>query len=232
MDPKDLTEMYHQENTHWWFHGKRDLLVGMYKKYLCKGPLLDVGCGTGIILKEFGKFTEVYGVDAAPTAIKFCKKRGLKNVILGRSDKISFESKKFSTIIASDLLEHVDDVKTIREVRRLLKKDGKFIITVPALMMLWSKHDEVLYHKRRYTKKELVRKLEKNGFIIEKISYWNSTMLPMTYLYKKLKQGNNTSKSGRFTNSIFYTVLRFENALINKINFPIGVSLVCVARKK
>ena len=94
------------------------------------------------------------------TALRFCKKRGLSNVTIGSSYKTSFKKSSFEISTLLDVLEHTDDKKTLQELHRILKPEGLLIITVPAFKFLWSKLDDVLKHKRRYTKSSLQKVLK------------------------------------------------------------------------
>src|SRR5258708_4769808 len=144
-------DLYLLEEKHWWHISKRRLCLAIIKKFSTgKRPtILDVGCGTGKNIEEFNKVGKTYGIDNSSKAIKFCKIRNLKHVRLASSNRTGFKSGFFDVVTLLDVLEHVDEQPTLSELKRILKKSGKIIITVPAYMWLCSNWDKVLHHKRR-----------------------------------------------------------------------------------
>ncbi len=161
-------DLFELEDSHWWHIAKRNMCVALIDRYIKFRNLkiLEIGCGTGRNIQELVQFGNVWGIDSSAHAISFCRKRGLKNVSLGISEKINHMDRKFDLVTMLDVLEHTEDTKTVKEVKRVLKSRGYFLITVPAFMWLWSKWDEVLHHKRRYTKASLSNILKGNGFEI------------------------------------------------------------------
>ena len=112
-----------------------------------------------------------------------------------------------------------------------------FNISVPAFKFLWSYHDDINHHYRRYSKLELIKKLKKTGFKIEKISYWNFILFLPLCLIKSLTKAKPKNKNQIFKlnpqiNKILENLLKIENKLLKKINMPFGISLFAVARKK
>ena len=149
-------DLYSLEDKHWWHISKRRIVRNLIKKYnhLDNPRILDIGCGTGKNMEELQSLGPVFGLDSSIEALKYCKKRGLNNLIEGTAEKTSLKSSFFDVVTLLDVLEHTDDNKTLKEMNRIIKKDGIIIITVPAFGWLWSTWDEVLHHKRRYTTKK------------------------------------------------------------------------------
>ncbi len=233
-------DLYYLEEIHWWHKAKRDLVSYFLKKYLLNknNKILDVGCGTGKNLEAFLKFGKVWGLDNSTEAISFCKKRGFKDVNLGDIEKIPYKKDFFDAVTALDVLEHVNDSIALKEINRILNKDGILIITVPAFEWLWSKWDEVLYHKRRYTKKSLIEVLKNNGFKIVNISYvYSFLVLPVLIirgiknLFYKDYYPSDFQLSNKILNRILSTLANIERVFIINYNIPFGTSLVVVAKK-
>src|SRR5207253_9325776 len=127
--------------------------------------ILDIGCAGGPLLLDLKNagFYNLYGVDVSEKAAEVCKQRGLENVYVMDGHNPEFEENSFDVIIASDSLEHLqDDMLALKNWNRLLKPGGELYVFVPAFMYLWSKHDVVNQHFRRYTAVELKRKMEEN----------------------------------------------------------------------
>jgi ubiquinone/menaquinone biosynthesis C-methylase UbiE len=230
-----------QEQLHWWHISKRKTIISLMRQSLTeRNPtILDIGCGTGKNVEEFTRLGRSYGLDISKEAIKFCQNRGLKNVSLGRSENLPYSNSKFSAVTLLDVLEHINEKPSLREVRRVLKKNGYLFITVPSYQFLWSRWDEVLHHKRRYTQKKLRKALEQNGFKILKISYLYSFLVPpvliIRFFKSKFSQDEYCSDF-KITNSLINKILLFladqERRFLYKKSLLFGTSIVCVARKE
>lgn len=233
-------DLYQLEEKHWWHVNKRGLVNFLIKQNLLGGKvkILDVGCGTGKNVEALSKIGDCWGIDTSPEAILFCKKRGIKKVIRGSIEKIPFPKRSFDIITALDVLEHVDDSRSLKEIYRILKAKGIILITVPAYPKLWSRWDEVLHHKRRYTKKSLEAVLRKNNFKILKISYIYSFLIIPIFLIRLLKKiffknyyPSDFKLSNKLINNLMTRVCEIERIFITHINIPVGTSLIAIARK-
>jgi len=235
---KDLED---KENTHWWHISKKSIAESLVNKY--KGDkkirILDVGCGSGFIIQTLQKHGNVWGVDIEKEAISICKQKKILQVKLAKAEKLPFKSASFDMITILDVLEHVDDKKALKELQRVLSKKGKLVISVPAYQWMWSKWDEILHHKRRYTKKTLRELLEENGFKIIKISYLYSFLLLPAFITRKIKELFSYDKyssdfliSNSLINNIFGSLAKLEKIVFFKIGVPFGLSVIAVAQKK
>lgn len=243
MNIAEYGEMYKLETFYWWFVARRDLLEWFVKeivKEFDRPALLDVGCGTGINFSVLSRFGETFSSDAAEEALRFSKSRGATGLVRSDLESLPFEVSTFDVVTALDVLEHVDDdLSAIGELLRIVKTSGVLVITVPAYGFLWSEHDEALHHRRRYAASELRNKLTNAGFEVERISYY-ITFLFFPILFMRFAQ--SVSKKSihaktshiilpRWLNSLLIGILAFERLLLRWMNFPFGVSIVCLARK-
>jgi SAM-dependent methyltransferase len=242
----DFERKYHLlEEKHWWFVGRREIVLKLIKKTFPRRKdikILEVGCSGGPLLKLLllQGYSQGVGIDNSKEAIRLCKERGFQNVFLMDGVKINFASEQFDVIIASDVLEHIqNDKRAVKGWQRILKKGGFVICFVPALRVLWSKHDEDNKHYRRYTKKDLEYLFKENGYNIIRSSYWNIALFLPILFYRFLMRprGNKSSASqlrngNNFVNILLVQLLRIENAFLSiGINYPIGVSVFVVAQK-
>lgn len=234
------TDLYTLEDSHWWHRAKRNLVVNYLQKITTgkKSKILDIGCGTGKNVEAFAAIGQSYGVDMSEEAVKYCLKRGLKNVKKGSSYDLPFQKNSFEAITLLDVLEHVEEPKTLEEISRVLTKNGHLIITVPAFKWLWSEWDVVLHHKRRYTSSQLSKVLQKHGFAIEKISYVYSFLVIPVFLIRQLKKmlgkkdyGSDFSINNGLSNTILYQFSLLEQKIMEYLPLPFGTSVFCVARK-
>jgi SAM-dependent methyltransferase len=206
-----------------------------------QATVLDIGCSSGILLSELQENgfppSQLYGVDISDRAIAKCHEKGLKNTFQMDAQEIVLE-KRFDIIIASDCLEHLaDDEKALQNWYNLLKPGGLILVFVPAFQWLWSHHDEVNHHYRRYLLKDLKEKMQRGGFQLKKCSYWNFSLLPAVYLSRKIsavistEKGTGDLKPPGPANALLYTILKIENQVLRNIDFPFGVSAFCIATR-
>lgn len=229
------------ERSHWWFCGRRRIILDIFEKYSVKKSdlkILDFGCNTGFFvgqLQENG--FDACGIDMSKDAIEFGMKRGVKNLSVGKTP-LPYTNELFDMILALDVIEHIEHQdETIADLYRLLKPGGKAIIMVPAFMFMWGLQDEVAHHYRRYTKSTLRDLVLRNGFKIERISYFNFFMfvpIVMVRLLQRIippKRSSDFDINNKFINTVLTKLFVFEAKLLQYINFPFGVSLVVVLRK-
>jgi SAM-dependent methyltransferase len=206
--------------------------------------ILEIGCGNGSVLtflKENG--LNIEGGDIFFEGLQFCRRRA-GNVRLYQIDITALPFKAdFNIIGLFDILEHIDDdEKALREVAQALKTGGRVLITVPAHQFLWRRADEVARHKRRYSRRELIAKLERNGFTVKRISYFISVLFPLLLVLKTINKKSQKSstvdvnslvemKTYPVLNGIFLWFLRLENCLLRHINLSLGASLLVLAEK-
>ncbi len=228
------------EQTNWWYLGRRKIVKKMFAKYMstCK-DVLDVGCGTGEGRNIVPKEVVLSGLDESPIALEYAKEKGYNFLKQSSGDAIQFTDNSFEGIIMLDVLEHIeDDSKTLSECLRVLRPNGKLILTVPAYQWLWSGHDEVFGHKRRYTKKELVKKIKELEFEVIFSSYYFFTPLPAVVVFRVLerilvnRKKSHFFKIPVFINKILLFIISIESFLFEKgIVLPFGSSIIVVARK-
>jgi len=231
------------EDSHWWFVGRRAILetflrqiVQSLKSEIENPRILDVGCGTGANLEMLSQFGSAEGVDVSDEALEFCRKKGL-TVRKGLAETLPYPDETFDITTALDVVEHLDDdIAGLKEMHRVTKRDGYSLIFVPAFMWLWGVQDDISHHRIRYTRKQIVERLEKAGFTVERATYANFTFFVpvlggrafMRATGIKPESENNINIST--LNGVFGKVFSAERYWLKNLNFPFGVSIVVVAR--
>lgn len=231
------------ESKHWWFIVRRNLLKFYIKKFNLHShaKIIDIGCATGSnlrLLKDMG-FKNYLGLDNNILSKKFIESKNLGEVIIGDICNNNFDDKTFDLIIATDVLEHInDDNFALKEMRRILKDNGKIIITVPCFQSLWSIHDELVMHKRRYLKAELNAKILNNNFEIVESYYFNFLLFIPIYLHHKItkilkiKQVSNVELNNGFLNIIFKFIFNLDIKIARFLNPRFGVSCITICSPK
>jgi len=240
----ELAKMFDLEDTYWWFVARRELVRAFLESAFAARPnplILDVGCGTGATLKALVDLGPVVGVDRAPDALRYCRRRGLRSLSLATAEALPITSDSADAILALDLLEHVaDDAAALREFARVLRPGGILLITVPACPQLWSEHDEALDHLRRYRLPHLRRILLSAGLRIDKLSYLITSLLApiaaLRLLQRLIPRRKRRPRTAfivppRPINWLLIALLRLERRWLSRFGLPIGVSLIAIARK-
>lgn len=238
---------YHKlEKDYWWFKARRDIIFRLLRqlKVGYNSKTMDLGCASGHLVAFLQKkgFMNISGIDISKEAIKKCRKNEINNTFLRDCVNTRFKDGEFDVLIASDILEHIEiDNNALREWNRILKKDGILIVFVPAFDFLWSKHDEINYHYRRYSRNKLVHDLKKNKFKILKASYWNfSLFIPISFIrvfqYFTAKifrgDGDQLFQLPNKVNIALLYLLKIENRLLEKsFIYPYGLSVFAVGKK-
>jgi SAM-dependent methyltransferase len=241
---KDYEQKYHcLEDTYWWCKARRDMILQLLNKEPRRARIIDLGCSGGTLIKKLEEngFTNVEGIDISKVAIQACVRKNISQAKLMDANKLSFKDNTFDIIIASDILEHLqNDSEALRSWYRKLKPKGKLILFVPAFDWMWSSQDDVNNHFRRYSKKSLLVPLKESGFSIERLSYWNSILfIPITIsrliqkkFFVKNKLCDQFYKLPITLNYLLYCLLKIENCLSRYVNLPIGISLFAVTKKR
>ena len=234
--------MYNNELTHAWYKGTREQLAIMLSKYAThNSKILDIGCGTGgtiVFLKKKG-FKNITGIDNSNIALSYCKKRSIKNVIFGSANNLPFKNQSFDVVICMDVLYHegVTPTGSVSEFFRVLKRGGLIYLQEPAYNWLKGSHDKAINTRYRFNKKELVGLVKKCDFQVIKCSYFNTIFFLPIFL-KRFSESllHKESSSDVYIlplmiNYLLEKALKIENKLLENINLPFGLSLICLAKK-
>jgi SAM-dependent methyltransferase len=243
MEEVAIDEMAAIEDHHWWFVGKRLLVAALLGDRLTRPDLrvLDVGCGTGGVLAHLAERATTVGVDRSRQALAHCRRRGLTRLAVADMDRVPFAPATFDVILMLDVLEHFhDDVAVVANARPLLRPGGALLVSVPAHQSLWSPHDEVLHHVRRYDVAGVRRALESGGFRIRRLTYTNVVALPPAAIVRGMlprlgfapasADGTDFRTYPDWVNRLLAGAYRLEAAALRALpKMPFGLSIAAVA---
>lgn len=227
------------DQRHWWYRARRDILSTLIARKIAlpaDARLLEIGCGTGHNLEMLARFGAVDGVeidDAARAVAEARLGRTILSAPLPELEGISDAA--YDLIAALDVIEHVEeDVASLERIARKLRLGGRILLTVPAHPWMWSAHDEVNHHKRRYTARTLRSAVERAGLRVELLSPFNSLLFPLAAAARIAgriagKEGSDDAMPPKLINALFETIFGLERYAIGRVPFPPGVSLVAIA---
>lgn len=227
---------YHSvEEQHWWFRGRRHMVWSLIEelKLPTTATILEIGCSGGPLLLQLRQagYTHLTGIDVSARAIATARQRDLANVHVMDGAKLDFPDNSFDLVIASDVLEHIEDeTAALREWHRVLRPEGHLLVFVPAHEFLWSEHDVVNHHFRRYSATRL-RQVLQPQFAVQRTGFWNNLLFFPTAAVRLLQRWWPARPDGdlqvlpRLLNQALYQLLKLENQLSPALALPFGVSV-------
>lgn len=230
------------EDRHWWYRGRRSVLGRVIEELRlpARARILDAGCGSGRNMVDLACHGSVTGVELSPASASLARWRQAGEVIEGSVLSMPVESASFDLAVSLDVIEHLqDDVGALRELRRVVAPGGALLVTVPAYGWLWSGHDEINHHHRRYTRRSLQRVAERAGWESVRTTYFNSLLLPAAIVLRVLDRFWRATTESSLDlwvppgplNWLLERPLRLEAAIIARGGrIPVGLSLLMLFR--
>lgn len=242
MDRIVYDRMAAHDSTHWWYRARRDILADYLTRYAAlpaDARILEIGCGTGHNLPMLSGFGRVEAIEIDPAA------RAIAGERLGRPVGDAplpalpgVERGAYDLVAVLDVVEHIeDDVAALKAMSGLLKPGGKILIAVPAHQWMWSAHDVVNHHHRRYSKATLAAAIERAGLRAKKLTYFNSLLFPLAAAARLAgrmtgRDDSDDSPPPKPLNTAFETIFRLERHLVGRLPMTPGVSIVTLAEPK
>lgn len=229
------------DTRHWWYRARRRILAALIERKLPlpdNARILEIGCGTGHnleMLKRFGRVDAVE-IDSAARAIASARLgHAVINAPLPELSGIADGS--YDLVAIFDVLEHIEeDEEALISIARVLKPGGRILITVPAHPWMWSGHDRVNHHKRRYTRETLTEVIEAAGLKLEMLSWLNSILFPVAAAARfagraRKRDDSDDSMPPAPLNRLFELLFGLERYAIGRMRLPPGVSLVAIVSR-
>jgi SAM-dependent methyltransferase len=234
-----MKTMLEVDEHHWWYRGRRRIIRAELDRLALPrdASVLDAGCGSGRTMEDLVEYGRVYGVEVDPDATEIARARGVGEVRIGRLEELPFDDAMFDLITCLDVLEHVpDDRVALVELRRVCKPGGWLLATVPAYPALWSLHDRINHHYRRYERGTLRGAAADAGWIVRRVTSFFSFLLPPAAIVR-LAQRRRAEDDYKpdltigppWLNTILEQPLRIEASWLGRgATLPAGLSLLAV----
>ncbi|MDR3695461.1 class I SAM-dependent methyltransferase [Mucilaginibacter sp.] len=248
MNKEYYAEYFKLERTHWWFKVRERIIEDVIKSHIIVHKdlsILNIGAATGRTSEMLSKYGTVKSLEYDEDCCEFTRQKLNIPIIHGSILYLPFPDNSFDLVCAIDVIEHIEDDKAgINEMERVCKSNGNIFITVPAFAGLWSHHDVVNQHFRRYRMPQVVNLFGSlnNGRIIFK-SYFNSLLFPPVYAFRKLSKiipekwirrdsGSDFSVTqSSIINKLLFNIFYLERLLLKFMKFPVGVSIIFLWKK-
>jgi len=232
-------QMAELDDRHWWYRARREVLAELIRREV-RPPkdarILELGCGTGHNLAMLSGFGHVDGLELDEEARALSEKRlGRKVMSAPLPELAGVPNRRYDVIGAFDVIEHIaDDAAALSSIAGKLKPSGKFVMTVPAHQWMWSSHDVVNHHKRRYSKSGLKALIEASPMKLDRIGYFNSLLFPLAVAQRgasKLRREDDADVSlpPAPLNAALEKIFAAERYLVGRLPLPPGLSLFAVA---
>jgi SAM-dependent methyltransferase len=247
MEREEQQRYYELGRSYWWLAGKyqvvRDVLVRHVPALEREPLLLDLGCGPGNFLDVVGEMARVCGSDYSADALEFCRERGYHRLFRADFHGLPVRGDSFDLITAIDVIEHLQhDRLAVNELARVLRPGGVVVLTVPAFRVLWGDHDDLYGHLRRYRVGEVRRLLRDAGLEVLKASYFEPLFFAPLWVFRNLKklrrsrgplhEADDFVRTPAWLNRLLTRLIAAERYWLRFASFPLGVTLVAVARKR
>jgi SAM-dependent methyltransferase len=246
MEREQYAIMARREEHHWWYAGMRHVALAVLDRAL-EGRrglrILDAGCGTGGTTIELRRFGDVFGVDLAWEALEPARGRGLRDLARASIEHLPFADASFDAAPSFEVVYHLgvaSDTSALREIRRVIKPGGLFMLRVPAHDWLRGEHDRLVHTRHRYSRDEVLRKLGQAGFVVDRLSWANTLLFPPAVAKRLLERSNAADATAGepdlwqpppVLNALLQGVVGVEAlAIPYGLPLPFGLSVLAVAR--
>ena len=230
------------EDGHWWYRGRRRILDTLMRSLDLPpdAQILDAGCGSGRNMVDFARLGVVTGVDISDASVERARLRDVGEVVQCSITALPFADEHFDLAVCLDVIEHIEDEQgALRELYRVVRPGGSLLIAVPAYQWLWSEHDVINHHHRRYTRGTLSAAAAQVGWETVRTTYFNTLLLPIAIVWRRLARrshlegpSSDLQRMPERLNLLLEFPLRFEARLIaGGGRIPAGLSLATVFRK-
>lgn len=237
MDPAFAKRYANLYRNHWWWQAREAILTEVIARLGLQPPaeILDVGCGDGLFFPQLERFGNVRGIEIDESLLS-ADGAARPRIFTRPLGDPEYAGWKFDLITALDVIEHMeDDADAVRRMVSMLEPGGRLVVTVPAFMVLWDRHDEINHHYRRYTKQQLGGLLAPRGEVRELRYLFNGLFFPKLVVKLVGRMSGSRVSQDRLppspVNSVVGRYFKLENRYLGPLRLPFGTSVLAVLEK-
>jgi SAM-dependent methyltransferase len=228
------------EEQHWWYRGRRRVIAKLLRGVSLPpgAEILDAGCGSGRNMVDFARLGTVTGVEIADASVVRARERDIGEVVQCSITELPFADGRFDLAFCLDVIEHIEDhLRAMRELYRVVAPGGRLVVMVPAYQWLWSEHDVINHHERRYKASTLAAAAAQAGWQQVRTTYFNGLLLPVAIIHRRLTRRSHLvgepvsdlQRTPEPLNTLLEWPLGLEARLIGMgWRIPVGLSLAAV----
>jgi SAM-dependent methyltransferase len=241
-----VTDIKSLQDSHWWWEGMRHLYKASLNcfppKNASKRRAIDVGCGFGANLKILSEFADVVGVDPSLEALRTIRDRPTLGLVQARAEALPFRKDSFDIIALFAVIEHVKpDQQALEETHRIACPGAVQLLLTSAYMFLWSHHDVINGHYRRYLLRQIETLEQAAHWKVIRSSYVNTIIFPVVALVRLVQRQIVKGTASAYDMGpnwwplkvIFKWFLALESNLIlqGRVRLPFGVDIFSITRR-
>jgi len=240
MDELFERQTHEVEDLHWWYRGRRRVIAEALQRMELPADvrILDAGCGSGRNMVDLAHLGAVTGLELADASVAKARERRVGEVVQGTLDAMPFDPGSFDLAVSFDVIEHLEDDRlALVELRRVVRPGGSLLVTVPAYPRLWSQHDVVNHHFRRYTLRSLEAAAGAAGWQTVSSTHFNGLLLPAAVVHRGLQRlrpptdetlSDLERTPGRLNGLLELPLLLEARLIARGLRIPAGLSLMAL----
>lgn len=240
MDPEYGNFYRNLYTRHWWWRAREDAVLRVLRQHLPRNArlrILDVGCGDGLFFGRLAEFGEVEGIEPDANIVDALGPHRAR-IRIARFDSTFRPPQPYFLVLMLDVLEHLDNpAEALRHAYSLLEPAGALLITVPAFQLLWTNHDIINHHRRRYRRRTLHPLLYQAGFTAVQEQYWFQWTCPVKLAVRLFEHAVRRPPAlpripSAWINRALYSISRAEQRTLSQMRVPFGSTLMVFCRKQ
>jgi SAM-dependent methyltransferase len=248
MNPAEFANIAKAEQSLWWYRGMNRILFRLLDPIARERTfkrVLEAGCGTGYLSKLLHERYSwpMFPVDLGAEGLRYARGMDVERPVQADVGALPFSDCAFDLVICMDVIVHFpkgEESRAFHEISRVLAKSGLCVIRLSALDVLRSRHSQFAHERQRFTKARLLQNALDAGLEPLRCTYANTLLSPVAFLKFRIWEpltrqalASGVEPVSPWLDSLLYTPLAIESAWLGAgLNYPIGQSLILIARKK